>query len=110
MYLPKADVFRALSVLPYTIIQTNQSVFSDLPAVTFHVGDNRPRLTLENEIAYQDIIVHVDIWAEDSLTASRMVSEIETIMRTELYYQIEFCADIPNPDSSVFHISTRFRK
>ena len=109
MYLPKKDILNILSTLPYTISQSSEAVFNELPAITFRVGDNSVNLDLDNEIVYQDIVIIIDIWAEESLKASNMLSEIEALMRQN-GYKLNFSADVPNVDKNIYHISTRFVK
>jgi len=109
MYLPKKDILNILKTLPYTISQSNEAVFNELPAITFRVGDNSVNVDLDNEILYQDIVIVIDIWAEESLKASSMLSEIEALMRHN-GYKLNFSTDVPNVDKNIYHISTRFVK
>lgn len=108
MYLPKKDVYKDLKKLGYPVYQTQPTVFNDLPAITFDVLDNNTVLCLDNTIAYQSITVKVDIWAEDSIKASDMLSEIEGILRLS-QYNLEYSSDVPNP-GDIFHITTKFKK
>lgn len=109
MYLPKADVFEALVNLGHHCVQGGQAVFSDnqVPAITFRVDNNSVTRDLDNEIASQDITVTVDIWADDSVTASNILSQVEGTMRG-LSYQLTYSADVPSPVGALQHITTRF--
>ena len=107
MYLPKTDIFNILSTLNYTVSQASQTVFNELPVITFEVLDNNVSLFLDNSISYQNVTIKIDIWAEDSVTASTILSEVEAIMRQN-HYKMTFSGDVPNIDNSLYHISTRF--
>ena len=108
MYLPKTDVYNSLKALPYYVSQTQPAIFTDLPAIIFSVGNNSINLDLDNNITSQDIEIQVDVWAEDSVTASTVLSQVEEIMRSNLYI-MSFSNDVPNV-SNLFHIVNRFTK
>ncbi len=108
MYLPKEDIYNILKSLDYYVSQIQPDTFNELPAIIFYVSDNSVDLDLSNEIINQSIEVIIDIWAEDSVTASKVLNEVESIMRENLY-KLSFSADIPNI-GNVFHINTRFIK
>lgn len=108
MYLPKADVYNSLTTLPYFVSQTQPAIFTDLPAIIFSVGNNAVSTDLDGEISSQDIEIQIDIWAEDSVTASTILSQVEEIMRSNLYI-LSFSNDVPNV-SNLYHIVSRFAK
>lgn len=108
MYLPKQDIFELLSTLGCGVSQTQPTTFNELPFINFSILDNSLTLTLENEIAYQDIDVQIDIWGDTSVEASNLLSEVEQKMRDEGYL-MNYSADVPNP-SNIFHIVSRFNK
>jgi hypothetical protein len=108
MFKPKKEVYDKLRELPYTVIQGSQAVFNDLPAITFLVQNNAVNLDLSNEIASQDVIIGVDIWADKSETASSILVEVEAKMR-EIFYQLSSSLDVPNVDASIHHIACSFR-
>lgn len=108
MYLPKTDVYNSLKALPYHVSQTQPAIFTDLPAVIFSVGNNSVSTDLDGEISSQDIEIQIDIWAEDSVTASTILSQVEGIMRSNLYI-MSFSNDVPNV-SNLYHIVCRFAK
>lgn len=108
MYLPKSDVYNSLKELGCFVSQTQPDVFNELPAIIFRIDNNSIECDLDNEINSQDLTVIIDIWAEDSVTASKMLSDVEKIMRKN-YYNMSFSGDIPNI-GNVFHINCRFTK
>lgn len=108
MFKPKSEIYNKLKTLPgVTVRQGAQTVFADTPAVTFRLDNNAVNLDLDKNIASQDIAVAVDIWADDSPTASNLLSEVEAKMR-ELNYRLSFSADVPAPEGALYHIATRF--
>ena len=108
MYLPKADVYNSLKTLGYFVAQTKPAVFTDLPAITFSVGNNAVSADLDGNITSQDIEVQLDIWAEDSVTASTVLAQVEGLMRSNLYI-MSFSNDVPNADN-LHHVVCRFAK
>ena len=106
MYLPKSDVYNSLKTLKYYVSQTQPTEFNDLPAITFRVGDNSVNLDLDNTIISQDIEIIIDIWAEDSVTASTVLSQVEEVMR-QINYNMSFSSDVPNV-GNLYHINCRF--
>ena len=109
MFTPKAQIQKILSGLGYYCHQGAQASFADneIPAITFRVDNNSVNLDLDNQIARQDINVVGDIWADDSITASRILSEVEELMRLN-GYQMTYSADVPQPKGCLFHINCRF--
>lgn len=108
MYLPKTDIYNSLKQLNYYVSQTRPSEFTDLPAIIFSVGNNSINTDLDNNILSQDIEIIVDVWAEDSVTASKVLSQVENIMRINLY-NMSFSSDVPN-SGNLYHINNRFTK
>lgn len=108
MYLPKADVYDSLKALPYFVSQTQPAIFNDLPAIIFSVGNNGVSVDLDGDIASQDVEIQIDIWAEDSVTASTVLSQVEEIMRSN-FYIMSFSNDVPNV-SNLYHTVCRFAK
>lgn len=106
MYLPKSDVYNSLKTLNYYVSQTQPPTFTDLPAIIFRVGDNSVNVDLDNTIISQDIEIIVDIWAEDSVTASQVLSQVEEVMRQNNYI-MSYSSDVPNT-GNLFHINNRF--
>lgn len=108
MYLPKKDVYDSLKELNYFVSQTQPPTFNELPAIIFSVGSNAINTDLDNNILSQDLEIVIDIWAEDSVTASNVLSQVEEKMRLNLY-NMSFSNDVPNI-GNLYHIATRFTK
>ena len=108
MYLPKSDIYSSLKKLNYYVSQTQPTIFNELPAIIFSVGNNSINVDLDNEILSQDLEIQIDIWAEDSVTASHILSQVEAIMRSNLY-TMSFSNDVPN-NGNLYHIVNRFTK
>ena len=108
MYLPKSDIYNSLKQLNYYVSQTQPATFNDLPAIIFSVGNNSINTDLDNNILSQDLEIQIDVWAEDSVTASKVLSQVEEIMRSNLY-NMSFSNDVPNV-GNLYHIVSRFTK
>ena len=108
MYLPKSDVYNSLKQLNYYVSQTQPATFNELPAIIFSVGNNALDYDLDNNIISQDLEIVIDIWAEDSVTASKVLSQVEEIMRLNLY-KMSYSNDVPN-NGNLYHILSRFTK
>lgn len=108
MYLPKSDVYNSLKQLNYYVSQTQPATFNELPAIIFSVGNNSLDYDLDNNIISQDLEIVIDIWAEDSVTASKVLSQVEEIMRKNLY-KMSYSNDVPN-NGNLYHILNRFTK
>ncbi len=107
MYLPKPDIYAALNSIPnVTVLQGSQKTEAVIPSITFFIGDNALDLTLDNQISSQDILVTVDIWAEDSAKADSLLTQAEQKLR-EIGYRLSFQIDVPDP-ANICHINTRF--
>ena len=94
--------------LNYYVSQTQPATFNELPAIIFKVGNNAINTDLDNNILSQDLEIQVDIWAEDSITASTVLSQVEETMRSNLY-NMSFSNDVPNV-GNLYHIVSRFTK
>lgn len=108
MYLPKSDIYKSLKKLNYYVSQTKPDTFNDLPAIIFSVGNNSINTDLDNNILSQELEIIIDIWAEDSVTASKVLSQVENVMRIN-QYNMSYSNDVPN-DGNLFHIYNRFTK
>lgn len=107
MYNVKPEIYEKLKSLGYSCSQGSQSVFNKTPAITFRIGNNTPRYVLGNKISVQDVEVIVDIYADDSVTLSRIASEVEAAMR-EIDYRLTYSADVPSPQGALYHANCRF--
>lgn len=108
MYLPKSDVYNSLKQLNYYVSQTQPATFNELPAIIFSVGNNALDYDLDNNIISQDLEIVINIWAEDSVKASKVLSQVEEIMRKNLY-KMSYSNDVPN-NGNLYHILSRFTK
>lgn len=108
MYLPKTDIYNSLKKLNYYVSQTQPNTFNELPAIIFRVGNNSINTDLDNNILSQDLEVQIDVWAEDSVTASTVLSQVEETMRSNLY-NMTYSNDVPNI-GNLYHIVSRFTK
>jgi hypothetical protein len=107
MYLPKTEVYTALSsITGVTVLQGSQKTIVEVPAITFYISDNATELDLSNEITQQFVQVNVDIWASNSSSADTLLSQVEAKMRG-LGYRLSFTMDVPDPEN-ICHINTRF--
>lgn len=109
MYSPKSEVYKALKTLGCHCVQGSQASFNDgeIPAITFRIGSQSTNLDHDLEIADEVIEMVVDIWADDSVTTTRILNEVEATMR-KLHYRLSYSADIPAPTGALFHTSARF--
>ena len=108
MYLPKSDVYNSLKELNYYVSQTQPATFNELPAIVFNVGNNSIDVDLDNNIVSQDLEIVIDIWAGDSVTASKVLSQVEEKMRKNLY-RMSYSNDVPNT-GNLYHVYCRFTK
>ena len=108
MYLPKSDIYTSLKKLNYYVSQRQPPTFNDLPAIIFSVCNNSTNLDLDNNILSQDLEVIIDIWADESVEASKVLSQVEEIMRQN-NYKMSFSNDVPN-SGNLYHIYCRFTK
>lgn len=102
----KVEINTLLSNLGHEVVQGSQTVFNDLPTITFNIGNNRPQLDLDGNILSQEVEVLIDIWADTSTAASSILVEVEEAMR-EAGYKLNYAADVPNV-SDIFHTATRY--
>ncbi|MDL2235452.1 hypothetical protein LJC07_04760 [Christensenellaceae bacterium OttesenSCG-928-L17] len=109
MFQPKPEIYAALKELGYYCLQGAQATFSDseVPAITFRIDNNSTDVDLDNKIASQSITATVDIWADESPTASSILTEVEEAMRA-LGYRLSYSADVPSPAGALYHIQCRF--
>ncbi len=106
MYLPKTDIYNKLKTLGYPVYQEQPTIFNERPCITFKVLNNSTILDLDNEIMSQNVEVGIDIWADTSVVASQVLTQIEDVMREELYI-MTYSSDVPNT-SDLYHINARF--
>lgn len=107
IYQPQKLIYETLCLINAKIIRGSQSVFSDLPTITFSISNNRTELNLDNEIARQDIDIQIDIWTETTSEGSKLLEEVEDKLRN-IGYSLTSSMDVPNLDSALQHISCHF--
>lgn len=107
MYDPKEEVFGALKSLGYYTALSGQAVFSETPAITYRVESVVPEYDLDKTISSSDVVITVDLWANNTEEISDMISEVEEVMR-EINYLNTWSSDIPSPEGSLYHHQLRF--
>lgn len=109
MYTPKTEVYNTLKALGYHCLQGSQATFNDgeVPAITFRIGSQSAELDHDLAIGAESVEMIVDIWADDSVTATRILSEVVDAMR-EIHYRLTYSADVPAPTGALFHTTARF--
>ena len=107
LFNPKPEIFSKLRELGYPVVQSSQNKFNEVPALTFRIDGNATDYDLGNDIASQEITVTVDIWTNDSVTASGILAEAEAKMR-ELKYRLNTSLDVPSPEGALYHINATF--
>jgi len=108
MFNPKPEIYQKLSEIEnVSVSQSSQNVFKEVPAITYRIDSNDADYYLENEIASQEIRCTIDIFADDSVTASRLLVQVEAKMR-ELKYRLNNSLDAPSPEGALYHINATF--
>lgn len=107
MFNPKREIVSKLRELNYPVSRSSNNVFNEVPAITYRIGGNENDYYLENDIASQRIIVTIDIWTEDSVTASNILVQVEAKMR-ELKYRLTNSLDVDSPEGALYHINATF--
>lgn len=109
MFKPKEEVYKILSELPYWVSQRQPDKFKELPSIIFKCANNTVNPDLDNEILSQDLIIIIDIYAETSSNATKILEEVESKMR-ENYYRMTFSSDEVPSNRGISRINTRFEK
>ena len=106
---PKPEIFAKLNSLGYSCKQGFQETFlkTEVPAITFTIGDKSARSELDGTPSAYDIEAIVDIWANDSVTASRIAGEVEAAM-LDIEYLLTYSADVAAPEGCLNHMNLRF--
>ena len=107
MFNPKPEIYQKLSELDYSVAQSSQNIFEEVPAITYSISNDGANYCLGKELSHQDIEVIIDIWTDDSATGSKILGEVETKMR-EIDYRLKTSCDAPAPKGTLCHINTRF--
>lgn len=108
MFNPKPEIYEKLCEIEgVDVSQSSQNIFNNVPAVTYRIDGNAAEYYLENDIASQEIRCTIDIFAEDSVTASNILVQVEAKMR-ELKYRLNNSLDVPAPEGALYHINATF--
>lgn len=109
MFNPKPEIYQKLCEIEgVSVSQSSQNIFNEVPAVTYRIdGNSADYYVSENEIAEQQILCAIDIFANDSVTASSILVQVETKMR-ELKYRLNNSLDVPSPEGALYHINATF--
>lgn len=108
MFNPKPEIYAKLCEIEgVSVSQSEQNIFNEVPAITYRIDGNGANYDLDNQIASQDIRVSVDIFADDSVTASKLLAQVEAKMR-ELKYRLNTSLDVPSPEGALYHINATF--
>lgn len=109
MFNPKPEIYAKLCEIDgVKVSQSSQNIFNEVPAVTFRIdGNSADYYVSENNISSQEILCAVDIFADDSVTASRILAQVEAKMR-ELKYRLNNALDVPSPEGALYHINATF--
>ena len=108
MFNPKTEIYSKLCEIEgVNVSQSSNNIFNKVPAVTYRIEGNEADYYLGNEIASQNIRCSIDIFADDSVTASRLLVQVEAKMR-ELKYRLTNSLDVPTPEGALYHINATF--
>lgn len=108
MFNPKPEIYSKLcEISGVDVSQSSQNIFKQTPAITYRIDGNTADYYLENDIASQQILCTIDIWTDDSTTASRLLAQVEAKMR-ELNYRLNNALDVPAPEGALYHINATF--
>ena len=108
MHNPKPDIYAKLcEIEDVAVSQSSNNIFNSVPAITYRIDGNSADYDLSNEIAAQQILCTIDIFANDSKTASRLLAQVEAKMR-ELKYRLNNSLDVPSPEGALYHINVTF--
>lgn len=109
MFKPKEEVYKILSELPYWVSQREPNKFKELPSIIFKCSNNAVNLDLDNEVSSQEIGIIIDIYAKTSSESTKILAEVETKMRENLY-RMTFSSDEVPSNSGISRINARFDK
>lgn len=109
MFKPKEEVYNILKKLPYWVSQREPDRLRELPSIIFKCGNNTINPDLDNEILSQDLLIIIDIYAKTSSEATKVLEEVEKIMRDNLY-RMSFSSDEVPSQSGIVRINARFEK
>lgn len=109
MFKPKEEVYKILSELPYWVSQREPEKVVELPSIIFKCANNTVNPDLDNEILTQDLTIIIDIYAQMSSEATKVLEEVESKMRENLY-RMTFSSDEVPSRKGISRINARFEK
>lgn len=81
--------------------------FNALPIVTYIESLNRSTDWYDDMPIAEESTITIDVW---SLASTSTISKlVDTIMSAALYSR-DYAADVPDPDTKIFHKSLRYRR
>ena len=107
MQNPQQELYSILSSLGCACSQGYQSIFNEVPAITFVVGKNVPRYNLDKTVIAYEIEATIDIWADESTTLSYIADKVESVMRDNDYL-LSHSTDVLAPEECLCHYQMRF--
>lgn len=96
-----------LETVADAVYQSMPEQMEVIPCVTWRMGNNVPVYLLDKTISHQDHEIVLDIWANNDTEAEALLASVTDAL-LDLNYRLTFNSDVPNPDSSIFHITTQF--
>lgn len=105
----KLEVYNILRTTGYAVLQQSQNTAITPPLITYYLLNMSVDMDLSGELASQDVSVSVDIWANTSTEASKILAKTEEAMRKG-YWRMTNSLDVPNPDKTIYHMNATFTK
>ena len=105
----KPEIYKTLKSLGYPVAQQSDNVFNTLPALTYYISSDKVAVDLNADLTSQTTSVSIDIWANTSVEASRILGELELAMRKK-HWRLANSLDLPNPDKTIYHTNATFER
>jgi len=83
------------------------NAFNALPIVTYMESNNRMTDWYDDTPAAEESTITVDVWA--NVSTSALSKLVDTALAAVLYTR-DFAADVPDPDTKIFHKVLRYRR
>ena len=109
MFKPKEEVYNILKDLPYWVSQRQPNRFKELPSIIFSCANNTVNPDLDNEILSQDLTIIIDVYAKTSSETTKVLEEVEKVMRDNLY-RMTFSSDEVPSNNGISRVNARFEK
>ena len=86
LYIPNEDIYNVLSTISgVSVTNGRPEEIIEFPSITYDVDDNVPERYLdESDEAYQDIVIKIEIWADDSDDSSELLTSVYEKMVSSL--------------------------